>query len=148
MPYIATNYTKNPKAPLGKWVCDPKSALGPFDKVPTKDTENPDYCGQCVSYVKHVCPSLPRTAEWKKGVAAKGNKNIKDGTIIATFDANGKYSGHAAVYVSQTDKHLNVYDQFKTPPTPSPIAARELKFGAPVNSNNGDLFYVVEPLAR
>jgi hypothetical protein len=97
-----------------------------------------------VSYVKRVCPSLPATASWKKGVQVKGGKNLLAGTVIATFNAANKYEGHAAIYVSQTNDGINVYDQYRTPPTPKPVGPRLLRWGAAGNSNNGDRFYVVE----
>jgi hypothetical protein len=101
-------------------------------------------CGQCVSYVKRVCPSLPATIFWKKGVQVKGSKTIVAGTVIATFSAEGKYLGHAAIYVSQSPTRNNVYDQYVTPPAPKAVGARMLRFGAHGNSNNGDNFYIVE----
>src|SRR5262249_36861795 len=53
MPYIAANYATSPKAPIGKWVCAPTSKLAPFSDVPgDAQTRAPDFCGQCVSYVK------------------------------------------------------------------------------------------------
>jgi hypothetical protein len=129
MPYVSQNYANNAAAPIdkGKWVSDPQGQ---------------EY-GQCVSYVKFVTPGLPLTSAWKKGAAVKGNSGIKPGTVIATFDASGKYSGHAAVYESQTKDGINVVDQWITIP-PKPIHRRMLRFGAAGNSNNGNNFYVVE----
>lgn len=145
MPYVATNYIGNPKAPLGKWVCTRTSSMGPFDQAPPADkTGNPNFCGQCVSYVTTVCPAIPvNTGAWKKGAQVKGNNGIQVGTAIATFDANGKYSGHAAIYESQTPDGINVVDQWVTPPAKA-IHKRMLRFGAQGNSNNGDNFYIVD----
>lgn len=145
MPYLATNYSNNASAPVNKWVCAPTSILGPFDAVPTTNTQSPNYCGQCVSYVRRVCPALPQTTKWTKGQLAKGNAGLAAGTVIATFAENGSYSGHAAIYENQDSIGLRVYDQYATPPMPKPVGARILRFGAAGNSNNGDLFYVVEP---
>lgn len=39
VPFVATNYAQNPNAPLNKWVCAPTSPLGPFDTVPTTNTQ-------------------------------------------------------------------------------------------------------------
>jgi hypothetical protein len=124
MPYVSHNYDKNPAAPLGKWV-----GTAP-------------YYGECVSYVKAVVPNLPQTSLWKKGALVKG-KNISAGTVIATFNAAGHYSGHAAIYENQTSSGLNVVDQWIKPPA-QPIHRRMLRFGAHGNSNNGDNFFVVE----
>jgi hypothetical protein len=145
MPYTSTDYINNPKAPVNKWTCAPGSGLGPFDQVPSGDkTKGPDFCGQCVSYVKQVCPLLPETKLWKKGKPVKGNKEIGAGTVIATFNAAAHYEGHAAIYVSQSEAGVSVYDQYVTPPNPKAIGPRLLRFGAHGNSNNGDNFYVVE----
>jgi hypothetical protein len=145
MAYVATNYLTNPKAPLGKWVCTRTSAITPYaDEPPADKTKGPNFCGQCVSYVTMVCTALPvGTGAWKKGALVKGNKDILAGTAIATFDKNGKYLGHAAVYESQTTVGINVVDQWVTPPA-SAIHKRMLKFGAHGNANNGDNFYVID----
>jgi hypothetical protein len=125
MPYVSKNYDANPAAPLGQWVgADP-------------------YYGQCVSYVKAVTPGLPQTSLWNKGDLAKGNASLEAGTVIATFDADGRYFGHAAIYESQDADGINVIDQWITPP-PEPIHRRMLRFGAQGHSNDGDNFFVVE----
>lgn len=145
MAYISSNYATNPKAPVGQWTCAPTSNLGPFTQAPTgDDTKGTDLCGQCVSYVKKVCPTLPATSSWKKGALVKNNTSIAAGTVIATFNAVGKYQGHAAIYVSQSVAGITVYDQWITPPNPKAIGSRLLRWGAQGNSNNGDNFYVVE----
>jgi hypothetical protein len=145
MAYIATNYANNSSAPVDKWTCAPTSDLGPFDGVPeTADTKGPNFCGQCVSYVKQVCPTLPATSAWTKGTAAKNNQTIAAGTVIATFNDSGKYEGHAAIYVSQDPIGIKVYDQYITPPNPKAVGPRTLRWRAKGNSNNGDNFYVVE----
>jgi hypothetical protein len=128
MPYVSESYDHTPDAPLGQWVTDPWGG----------------YYGQCVSYVKRVVPDMRGTGDWKKGAAAKNNPTIKAGTVIATFDANGKYSGHAAIYESQDASGLSVVDQWIAPPGPQPIHRRVLRFGAAGLVNNGDNFFVVE----
>lgn len=125
MPYVAQNYDNNPAAPLGRWV------------------GNPPYYGQCVSYVKAVVLGLPQTKLWTKGAWVRRNPAVRAGTVIATFDSSGHYSGHAAIYEGQTHDGLNVVDQWITPPA-QPIHRRLLKWGAHGNSNNGDNFFVVE----
>jgi hypothetical protein len=143
--YVSADYSNNPKAPLGKWTCAPSSSLGPFESAPSgNQTKGVDLCGQCVSYVKTVCPSLPATSYWKRGAAVKENKALLPGTVIATFNSSGKYEGHAAIYVNQTSAGINVYDQWVTPPNPKAVGPRLLRWGARGNSNNGDNFYVVE----
>src|SRR5579883_640602 len=145
MPYIAVNYLVNPKAPLGKWVCTRTSPGGPYDQVPPVDKQSgPGFCGQCVSYVTTVCPTIPvNTHAWKKGLQVKGKKDILPGTAIATFDSNGKYSGHAAIYEGQTSDGINVVDQWVAPPAKA-IHKRMLRFGAHGNANNGDNFFIID----
>jgi len=135
----------NSNAPLNKWTCSPGSDFGPFDDVPDTDkTKGPNFCGQCVSYVKQVCPLLPKTDLWSKGKPVKDNKDIVAGTVIATFNAALHYEGHAAIYVGQNEVGINVYDQYVTPPSPKAVGPRLLRWGGKGNANNGDNFYVVE----
>lgn len=146
MAYVSTNYMNNAAAPVGKWTCAPTSSQPLFKEVPPTGKSNyPDLCGQCVSYVKKVCPALPATPSWTKGLPVKGNKNIRPGTVIATFNVHGKFEGHTAIYVSQSATiGISVYDQYVTPPTPKAVGPRTLRWGAHGQSNNGDNFYVVE----
>ena len=145
MPFVAINYSNNANAPIDKWVCTRTSRLGPFSSLPANTTRNnPDYCGQCVSYVTTVCPTIPvNTSEWKKGVPVKGNKSLAEGTAIATFNATGHYQGHAAIYVSQDDQGIHVYDQWVTGAGKA-IGPRLIKWNGHGVSNNGAGFYVIE----
>ena len=65
---------------------------------------------ECVELVKYACKA-PQASLWSKGSLVKGDSTISEGTAIATFP-NGKYSGHAAIYVSQNDttSYLFQYD--------------------------------------
>src|SRR6185312_4752704 len=145
MAYVSSSYTNNPSAPFGYWTCAPSSSLAPLKEVPPeKMTRGLDLCGQCVSYVKKVCPDLPATKNWKKGLPVKGNKAIVAGTVIATFDATNKFHGHAAIYVGQNAGGIQIFDQYVTPPSPTPVGPRTLRWGASGNANNGNNFYVVE----
>lgn len=76
-----------------------------------------------------------QTTNWKKGARVKGNTSIKPGTAIATFYSNGKYFGHAAIYVSQTATAITVYDQWND----TPLHTHQIKFkGHGYVSNDGD----------
>jgi len=145
MPFVSINYSNNANAPVDKWVCTRTSTLGPYSSPPANSTRhNPDYCGQCVSYVTTVCPTIPvSTSEWKKGVIVKGNKSIAEGTAIATFNATGDYQGHAAIYVSQDDHGIHVYDQWVTGAGKA-IGPRLIRWNGQGVSNNGAGFYVIE----
>ena len=146
MPFVSTNHASNADAPEKKWVCTRTSSLGPYSAhPPAAQRSSPDFCGQCVSYVTTVCPTIPvNTGKWKQGVPVKGNAAIAEGTAIATFDAGGKYHGHAAIYVKQDDKEgVYVYDQWITG-TGKAIGPRLIKWDGSGVSNRGDGFYVVE----
>lgn len=145
MSYVSTNYATNAEAPEGNWVCARTSSLGPFPKHPTdRQRHHPDFCGQCVSYVTTVCPGIPvNTSRWVKGVQVKGDKTIAAGTAIATFDAEGRYVGHAAIYVKQDAVGIHVYDQWITG-AGKPIGPRVIRWNGVGVSNRGDGFHVVE----
>lgn len=144
MAYVSSNYKANAAAPYGHWVCTRTSPLGPFAVEPDDKAGGPNFCGQCVSFVTRVCPTIPvNTGQWKKGRLVKGDATVAAGTAIATFNAAGTYSGHAAIYESQTAAGLNVVDQWVTRKG-KPIGARTLRFGGHGVSNNGDLFHVVD----
>jgi hypothetical protein len=143
MSYVSHSYKDAVNAPVDSWACAPGSKHGPFtDTLPANLEGSPDYCGGCVSYVKQVCPSLPATLAWKKGALVKKNHRVASGTVIATFDSSGRFNGHAAIYVSQGSAGVLVYDQYAHPP--KPIGPRTLRWGHPIDVNNGEKFYVVE----
>lgn len=149
MPYVSTNYDKNPKAPIGTWVCAPERNEGTFDSVPNKGIQQGvDNCGQCVSYVRTVCPGMPFAKAWKRGVLVRGQTNLKPGTAIATFIVDSKtkairYQDHAAIYVKQDKIGIYVYDQWVNG-TPTPIHPRIIHWQGKGMANTGDMFYVVE----
>jgi hypothetical protein len=145
MAFVALKYKNSDKAPEGSWVSSRASTIGPSKSKPALDQQgSPDFCGQCVSYVTRVCDSIPvGTSAWKKGGPVKGNAAIVEGTAIATFDNAGKYKGHAAIYVSQTDKGINVYDQWVTG-VGKAIGPRLIRWDGVGVSNNGQGYYVIE----
>ena len=100
--------------------------------------------GQCVAFVK-AAAGAPQTALWKQGALVKGAA-IATGTAIATFQG-GQYTNtpgtsHAAIFVSQDDNGLLVWDQW----TGQPVHQRPIAFKGGVGSpvNDGDAFYVIE----
>jgi hypothetical protein len=145
MAYVSPNYTTNADAPEGKWVCTRTSSLGPFAAHPAADQRpNPDYCGQCVSYVTTVCPTVAvNTGKWTKGVPVKGNATIAEGTAIAAFDTGRAYVGHAAIYVKQDKVGIHVHDQWITGTSKSG-GPRTIRWDGTGVSNRGDGFHVIE----
>jgi hypothetical protein len=144
MAYVSQNYLTNADAPMDVWVCTRTSKLGPYKTIPPeKQRKGSDFCGQCVSFVTTVCPSIPVGAgNWKKGSPVKGNLKLAKGTAIATFP-NGTYSGHAAIYESQDGKGMTVYDQWVTGAGKA-IGSRVIKWDGNGIANKGDGYYVIE----
>jgi hypothetical protein len=74
--------------------------------------------GQCVSLI-HAVTVAPGASVWHQGEHVAGSKGILPGTIIATFDSNGRYgnhtdgTSHAAIYIGQTPSGIIVIDQWK-----------------------------------
>lgn len=81
----------------------------------------------------------------------QGNFNLVPGTAIATFDANGHYNGHAAIYLGQDATGIKVVDQWNyrhngqitLQHSPS---RRTISFHEPRRAavNQGELYRVVE----
>lgn len=73
--------------------------------------------GECVDLLS-ACANTPLTKNWRKGGKVMG-KDIPTGTAIATF-RRGRYPNkrgyHAAIYVSQTDEGIYVWDQWRGKP--------------------------------
>ena len=63
--------------------------------------------GQCVALAQAVNPAIGLTRTWSPGGQVQGNPSLAPGTVIATFDQNGRYanatdgSSHAAIYLGQ-----------------------------------------------
>lgn len=103
--------------------------------------------GQCVRFVQVAAPGLPHTSRWRPGRQVRGGA-VERHTVIATFGADGRYtnlidgSAHAAVFISEYDNGILVWDQW----VGQPVAQRNIGFhGGSRNAvNDGDAFYVVE----
>ena len=106
--------------------------------------------GQCVAFVQ-TASAAPHTPNWKRSAnKVKGDLSIAKGTAIATFNANGQYTNsldgtsHAAIYVSQDEVGITVWDQW----TGQPVHTRVIRFRGGAEGvkpvNDGDAFYVIE----
>ena len=101
--------------------------------------------GQCVRFVQEV-GGMPHTSHWRRGAKVRGSHPPK-GTVIATFDPNGRYGNHtdgrshAAVFVGEQQAGLDVWDQWSG----QPVHQRLIRFrgGAGKKVNDGDAFHVV-----
>lgn len=115
--------------------------------------------GQCVALTQKAA-NMPRTAAWRRDVVVKGNTSISPGTIIATFDTDGRYGNHtdgrshAAIYLGQDANGIQVLDQWMGHSTdmrgekiitPHPVSQRTIRFTPqPRPENVGGNYYVVE----
>ncbi|MBK6931720.1 MAG: BPSL0067 family protein [Saprospirales bacterium] len=102
---------------------------------------------QCVALVQAVTAAVP-TSQWKRGIRVLDAKpgDIPVGTVIATFDADGKYpltARHAAIYVAHNDAGIEVYDQWVKQKM---VKKRTLRLkNLPIRDvNDAKYYYVVE----
>jgi hypothetical protein len=92
----------------------------------------------------------PRTVEWHEGPEVRGNPHVAPGTAIATFESDGSYTSqsgnHAAIYLSQDEDGIWVYDQWQGQPVHERLIRFEggsgSKWGS--KSNDGRRFAVIE----
>jgi hypothetical protein len=103
--------------------------------------------GQCVSLIHAVNPGIGLTSSWACGEPVQGNKSLTPGTVIATFQSQGRYanatdgSSHAAIYVGQNEQGIQVFDQWAG----RPAAVRTIRWtnpGGPA-ADTGSAFHVV-----
>ncbi|WP_263140544.1 BPSL0067 family protein [Pseudomonas sp. RIT-PI-AD] len=107
--------------------------------------------GHCVPYVQ-VAAGAPLTANWRRGERVKDLSELTSGTVIATFDDDGRYgsrkdgTSHAAIFVRRTGAGIIVLDQWITNGVRKAVSERLIRFNntAAKKINNGDEYYVVE----
>ena len=104
--------------------------------------------GHCVDLVK-AAAGAPRTAEWRRGAAVRGNPHIRRDTASATFEADGTYASgpgnHAAIYLEQDATGIWVYDQWRGQPVHKRLIRFEGGRGSErgSKSNDGKRFAVI-----
>ena len=91
-----------------------KFKLEELDGSTSYSNEKGNY--ECVALVQKTA-GVPNTATWIQGkkVLDCATGEIQTGTVIATFDENGKYPAterHAAIYESHDSSGINVVDQW------------------------------------
>jgi hypothetical protein len=108
--------------------------------------------GECVDLVK-AAAGTPRTTFWKPGRLVMGDQTIPRGAIIATFDANGRYLGHAAIYLGQDAGGIHAVDQYNNREPDTRILISQKKpghhlqqFNRPLSAgvNRGEIYRVVD----
>jgi hypothetical protein len=106
--------------------------------------------GHCVAFVRAASPA-PISSMWTRGESVK-TANLVRGTVIATFDSNGKYgsrkdgSCHAAIFLRKTSAGIVVLDQWITSSGARKVVSeRTIRFNNSngLKVNNGDNYYVV-----
>lgn len=68
--------------------------------------------GSCVALPQTLAPAVGHTSAWRQGAAVVGNKTILPGTLIATFETDGKYhsrehQNHAAIFIAEVTAGVN-----------------------------------------
>jgi hypothetical protein len=110
--------------------------------------------GQCVRFVQ-VVSGIGHTSTWRQGPSVRDNPDIVPGTVIATFNANGRYANdttgrsHAAIYLAQDEHGVRVIDQWVGRTVPGQgVQERLIRFrggvGKPVD--DGDAYFIVETM--
>jgi hypothetical protein len=88
--------------------------------------------GACVALPQTLVDGIGQVSTWRQGDQVRGSKTILPGTVIATFETNGRYmnrehQNHAAIYIAQvtagvdgeTETGIKVLDQWNgNPPHP------------------------------
>ncbi|CAH2936253.1 MAG: hypothetical protein CPDRYMAC_4348, partial [uncultured Paraburkholderia sp.] len=99
----------------------------------------------------HAVASIPASSTWHCGHKVKDAALIMPGTVIATFDPNGRYGNHtdgrshAAIFLGRDPTGIRVLDQWNGHTT-QPVHERVIRYrnGLGLKVNDGDQFYVVE----
>jgi hypothetical protein len=109
---------------------------------------------ECVYLIKHYT-GLGWTATWREGEKVVGNRNVAEGTAIATF-VDGKWparatGNHSAFYLGQVSNGIYVIDQWPNMDSKKKISKRFIyRRGKDKNGNyirpteNADAFSIIE----
>lgn len=105
---------------------------------------------ECVEFIRQASRA-PHTSGWTQGMKVSDAKpgEILRGTVIATFDLNGRYpvdglGKHAAIYLEHNADRILVLDQWNDQ---GAVKQRPIHFKRPTatrRSNDADAFFVVE----
>lgn len=99
--------------------------------------------GHCVALIQR-CSGAPKTRHWRQGEGVRGN-DLEQGTVIATFKEGyypNKTGWHAAIYISQDEQGIWVWDQWIN----KPVHKRLIRFknGNGTPNNDGDAYSIVK----
>ena len=109
------------------------------------------YYGECVSFVKALSKSNVVTGDWERGSKVMSYNVIQPGTVIATFNSNGDYYGHTAIFRGYAYSNgqrvgIQVWDQNYLPYLYGVVARHDIRSRGttyPTDPNNANNYYVV-----
>ena len=107
--FPSTAYTKNGYL---KWSPGYKLASRFTEYKKTRDGV---YCyqvgnGQCAITAQGLASKTVTTSYWRKGTRVTSVSTVPVGTIIATFNSSGRYSGHSAIFAGYVSGGFMVWD--------------------------------------
>ena len=123
-----------------------RAALDDIKKFEGESIGYGKFNGECAAGVQWALQQngimIGLTSTWKQGRKVRGN-DISPGTAIASF-RNGVYQNdHAAIFVSQDDKGITVYDQYNHPKKTWGKRVLRFDLGGSDYSNDGEYFYTI-----
>jgi hypothetical protein len=103
--------------------------------------------GHCMVHVQNVA-GVTHSSTLRRGERVRDAADVPRGTVIGTFDANGRYanatdgSSHVAILLSRQSDGLLVVDAWQG----QPVHERVIRYrgGSGSAVNDGDAFHVVE----
>lgn len=103
--------------------------------------------GHCMRHVQ-VVAGVPHSSMLRRGAKVRDAEDVPRGTVIGTFDANGRYanatdgSSHVAILLARRADGLLVVDQY----IGKPVGERLIRYRGGEGSavNDGDAYHVVE----
>ncbi|MDZ5648963.1 BPSL0067 family protein [Nitrospirillum sp. BR 11828] len=103
-------------AKVTELIAEAQKVGGWLSSAPNIDAGNEH---QCVSLVRSLTNGLAKSGNWREGEKLTPDviKTLKPGTVIATFDSNGRYGNrakgnHAAIFLGATGKGIWVLEQY------------------------------------
>lgn len=105
--------------------------------------------GHCMRHVQIVA-GVPHSSRLRRGLRVIDVEDVPRGTVIATFDAAGRYtnatdgSSHIAIFLERRRDGLRVIDQWRG--RHGGVGERTIHFNAGTGSaaNDADAYYIAE----
>jgi hypothetical protein len=136
-----------PAVVVAEQVTEFRAPLNDIKKFEGQSIGYGKFNGECAAGVQWALRQnkimIGLTSTWKPGRKVRGNA-ISPGTAIASFRDGVYQNDHAAIFVSQDDKGITVYDQYNHPK--KAWGKRVLRFDLKPKgdySNDGEYFYTI-----